>query len=79
MDPGKNHQALCEQICHNFNNDELRCVCYAVGEVYEALDGRTCQQKAKALIGKLDAAGKLPDLIDECRLLRPNCLWREPD
>lgn len=77
MEAQANRQIIGNQICRSFNCDELRSVCYALGVVYEELNGRTCRQKAQALIRQLDSEERLPDLIAECRLLRPHDRWSE--
>lgn len=78
METLANRHEICAQICRSFNCDELRSIYHTLDVTYETLPGRTCRQKALALINHLDAKERLPELITECLFLRPDAKWTEP-
>lgn len=70
-----NLSLLLKQIEQSFNNDELRLLCYDLGINYENLPGETRSQFARELILHCQRTGRLSDLIQVCRELRPNASW----
>lgn len=72
-----NLSQLRQTLISHFNKSELRHLVFDLGVEYEELAGSTKSDKALALIDYLRRRGRLPDLIKQCRQLRPNAHWSE--
>jgi hypothetical protein len=54
-----------------FNESELHNLCFQLGMDYENLGGQGKAAKAQALISYLHRRGRIGDLIEVCREMRP--------
>lgn len=72
-----NFVKLSDQITEYFNADELADLCFRLGIPYENLAGGTQTAKARELTDFCRRHGRLEDLIETCRKLRPHVLWTD--
>jgi hypothetical protein len=68
---------LHKQIEDSFGDEELRTLCFDIGEDYESLPAQGKAGKARELVACLDRRGRIPDLIAKCSELRPNVSWED--
>ena len=58
-----------------FDEDELQTLCFYLGMDYENLRGETKAGKARELIRRLTNRGRVAELIEVGKQLRPNISW----
>jgi hypothetical protein len=63
---------LRDFITRNFNDSELRDLCFDLGIEYENLGGDNKAAKARELVAYCQRHGRLIELEGTCRRLRPN-------
>jgi hypothetical protein len=63
---------LRDFITRNFNDSELRDLCFDLGIEYENLGGDNKSAKARELVAYCQRHGRLTELETTCRRLRPN-------
>ena len=63
---------LRDFITRNFNDSELRDLCFDLDIEYENLGGDNKAAKARELVAYCQRHGRLTELEDTCRRLRPN-------
>lgn len=68
---------LRETMTDVFNLSELRDLCFDLAIDYENLAGSTKSDKMRELINHTRRTGHLVELIEACRLRRPNADWGE--
>jgi len=71
-------RALRQQLVTTMADDELETLCYDLGVDYENLKGNNKQAKARELMLHCERTGKLSELTELCRAIRPNLTWNEP-
>lgn len=59
----------------NFNESELRGLCFNLGVVYEDLNGQNRQDKLRELITYMERRQRLAELVQQCQELRPKLNW----
>lgn len=69
---------LSDQITEYFNAEELADLCFRLGIQYDNLAGETNSAKARELTDYCRRHGRLENLLETCRLLRPHVLWAVP-
>ena len=82
--PPEQLTALRDRMVVRFDIEELRLLVFDLDENYDDLRGETISSKTQALLERLDSRGRLPDLIDRLKQLRPieewdNILPAEPE
>jgi hypothetical protein len=66
---------LLQDLDKHFSEEDLRTLCFELGEDYENLPAQGKAGKARELILQLGRVGRVLELIDRCRKLRPNISW----
>jgi hypothetical protein len=66
------HRFLAER----FDEDELMTLCFYLNVDYEALAARGKSGKARELIKHMQRRGRLPNLVQRIRDVRPDISWR---
>jgi hypothetical protein len=66
---------LRQLLMKHFNAEELRTLCFDLGEDYDDLPGEGKANKARELIGHLERCNRIPELVEICSELRPNVSW----
>lgn len=66
---------LRQSLIQQFSKSELHHLAFDLGVEYEELTGSTRSDKAVSLIEYLQRNGRLPELITQCRQLRPSTIW----
>jgi hypothetical protein len=64
--------ALRNFLVSYFSDSELRDLCFDLGIDYESLPGEGKAARARELVAYCQRHGRLPDLENTCRRLRPN-------
>lgn len=67
---------LRQNLAKHFNIDELRTLCFDLGIEHENLP-ETKDGMARELVAYCERTGKIPELVAQCRTLRPNVSWEE--
>jgi hypothetical protein len=70
-------QRFLDAILRQFNNDELKLLCFDLGLDYENLGGDTKTIKCLELILYAERRGKMEDLLSLCEKARPGLNWSE--
>ena len=60
-----------------FNESELSSLCFDLSVNYENLPGNGTSDKARELIAHLDRRGRISELVDSIRMLRPQVVWED--
>jgi len=68
---------LREVLVKRFSVEDLRTLCFDVGEEYEALPGEGKEGKARELVAFLGRRDRIPELEEKARRLRPDA-FEEP-
>ncbi len=66
---------LRQNLVADFNDSELRDLCFDMNVDYESLNGENKADKARELIAFCELRQIVPDLVARCRELRPNTSW----
>jgi hypothetical protein len=66
---------LWRAIIKHFNLEELRGLCFELNIDYESLGGENKEAKARELVTYCDRRGRISELLDACRRLRPNAAY----
>lgn len=66
---------LREQMHETFEISDLQLLCFDLYVEYENLAGDTKQSKVINLIKHMERHGRLPELLDKCRQMRPQVTW----
>jgi hypothetical protein len=66
---------LRENVGNSLNDSELSTLCFDMNIDYENLPGNNKEDKVKGLIAYCERSGRLQELTDNCRALRPNVPW----
>jgi len=69
---------LRRNLVDSFNEEELRTLCFDAGVDYEVLIGQGKLSKSREIVAYFEHSGRLDELVEICRRLRPNVLWNEP-
>ena len=69
--------ALRDLIVTYFNEDEVRGLAFDLGLDYESLSGTSKVGKSGALVQQAARNGKIIDLVQQCRTLRPEANWND--
>ena len=67
---------LQQKLAEMFSLDELQQICFDVGVDYEDLGSEGKSAKAVKLILFCQRRGRVAELIEACRKLRPEVAWR---
>ncbi len=67
--------SLRDQIYSNFNLGEIQDLCFDLGINYEDLPGNRLTDKSREIVAHCNRRGRLNELIDRCKELRPNSNW----
>lgn len=73
------HTQLLQNLLECFNEKELRTLCFDACVDYDSLPAQGKAGKARELILALARAGRLDELIERCRVLRPRIAWQAVD
>jgi hypothetical protein len=60
-----------------FSDGELRTLCFDLGIDYDALPGEGKADKARELVAYFKRRGRIPELIDMGKRVRPDISWRD--
>ena len=71
-----NLKRLANLLNETFNDNELRSLCFDLDEDYDNIDGQTKRNKIEELVQKLKRQGRLPELMEQYRRLRPKRAWQ---
>lgn len=71
-----NPKRLADLLDETFNDNELRSLCFALDEDYDNIGGQTKRNKIEELVQKLNRQGRLPELMEQYRHLRPKRAWQ---
>ena len=66
---------LLRNLEEHFDEEELRSLCFELGVKYDSLPAQGAAGKARELVATLDRAGRLPQLVERGRQLRPHIPW----
>ena len=66
---------LHQNIAAFFGDEELRSLCFDLGVDYADLPAEGKDGKARELVAYLERRGRIPELVETCRKLRPNVEW----
>jgi len=66
---------LRRNVAEHFNESELRTLCFDLEVDYDELAGRAKSEKAAELVAHLERRGRLPELVELGKQLRPNLAW----
>lgn len=67
---------LRQILTDRFGAGELRTLCFDLGIDYDDLPGDGKTDKARELVSYLDNRGRISELIEMGRQLRPNVTWK---
>jgi hypothetical protein len=73
--PTPSLSALRQLLIKCFNDSELRNLCFDLHIDYENLNGIGKEDKVRELVAYCDRHGRIPELVEECRRLRPKVSW----
>jgi len=68
---------LRDNLWHYFNSSEMQALCIELGIGFDDLQGNTKSCKARELVALLEREGRLPELITNCSLKRPQVPWKD--
>ncbi len=71
----KERGQLRQILTRHFDDSELRDLSFDLGVDYEALPGRSKQDKARELIAHLERRDRIAELVQACYRLRPRAPW----
>ncbi len=66
---------LHQLITTHFDGEELRTLCFDLNVDYDDLRGEGKASKAREFIAYLERHGRIPELVEVCRRLRPHASW----
>jgi hypothetical protein len=66
---------LHQNIAAYFGDEELRSLCFDLGVDYADLPAGNKDGMARELVAHMERRGRIPELVDVCRKLRPNVEW----
>lgn len=72
---GKPLTELRQVLAVRFSEEELRTLCFDLGVNYDDLQGEGKAGKARELVAFLDRHGRIPELLEIGRQLRPDIPW----
>ncbi len=72
-----NKVKLRDILVDHFNSSELHNLCFDLDIKHESIAGNTIEDKARELIEYCFRRGRLEELVNRCRELRPNTDWSE--
>lgn len=67
--------SLRQKLAEHFSIDELRTLCFDIGIKHENLPADTLDGMARELVSYCERACRIPELVAQCRKLRPNVSW----
>lgn len=67
---------IYQKIVTHFNLQDLSMICFELGVDEECLTFNNKQEFAKELLLQLQREGRLPQLLNACKRLRPNLTWQ---
>lgn len=70
-----NKSELRDHLCEHFNSSELNNLCFDLNIKFESIAGNTIEDKARELIDYCTRYGRINDLLNHCRELRPHVDW----
>lgn len=70
-----NKSELRDHLCEHFNSSELNNLCFDLNIKYDSIAGNTIEEKARELIDYCTRYGRIYDLLNHCRELRPHVDW----
>lgn len=68
-------EQLRKQIDESFNEEELRTLCFALGEDYDSLGGRGKSANVRELVDLIRRNGRYSDIYSELSDIRPQLEW----
>lgn len=71
-----NQQAFLQAFKHDFNDSDLKELCFNLKIKYGDLAGATFSERAISLYEHCQRTRRLSDLVDECEKMRPTTNWR---
>jgi len=66
---------LHQNLAAHFGDEELRSLCFDLGVDYANLPAEGKDGKARELVAYCERRGRIPELVEMCRNLRPNVEW----
>ena len=73
----RDRSGLRQTLTTRFNEEELRTLCFELAVDYDDLPGRGKAAHARELIVYLERRGRISELIEAGRRLRPDIAWEE--
>jgi hypothetical protein len=68
---------LRRALAHDFNEDELRTLCFDLKVDYESFSGQGKGGKAREIVAYFERTEDIHLLVEKCWQLRPNGRWKE--
>lgn len=66
---------LRQLLTRHFDDGELHDLCFDLHIEYDDLPGAGRKDKVRELVARCERHGRIPELVEECRRLRPNASW----
>ncbi len=66
---------LHQNIAAYFGDEELRSLCFDLDVDYADLPASNKDGMARELVAYMERRGRIPELVEMCRKLRPNVEW----
>ena len=73
---GIDRARLRQNIAEHFTKDELRTLCFDLGIEHENLP-ETKDGMARELVAYCERTGRVPELVEKCKGLRPKVAWED--
>jgi hypothetical protein len=68
---------LRQLLTKHFDDGELRDLCFDLHIEYDDLPGAGRKDKVRELVARCERHVRIPELVEECRRLRPNVSWED--
>lgn len=69
------YSELRRKLANSFTDDGLNTLCFDLGVDYEALPGSDIEAKSREIVKYFRDAGRIPDLVERCSVLRSGVTW----
>jgi len=67
--------SLHQSLANHFSEEDLKTLCFDLSVDYENMPAQGKAGKARELVLHLYRAGRISELVAQCRSLRPNADW----
>jgi hypothetical protein len=75
VSPPEKLARLHQNIAVYFGDEELRSLCFDLGVDYADLPAEGKDGKAREFVAYCERRGRIPELVEVCRKLRPRVEW----